>query len=214
MKTLFIEPGSPWENGTIKCFNGKLRDKLLEREAFDTLLEAKTLIERWRQYINRIRPQSALGYRLPAPEAWQPRAFAWRTPQQPHGAGTTSREQISTTFNNPDVAVQHAASEGFKPNGAIGSLRSVVAVRRRAIDFLLVDRLMPIQLRRDHRLRCLLSFAVESRCREVDVECLPDQRRQARIRDVARVGKNTSRDARRGVVLRHRKLRRRALLIE
>ncbi|MCX7401506.1 MAG: integrase core domain-containing protein, partial [Planctomycetia bacterium] len=87
VKTLFIEPGSPWENGYIESFNGKLRDELLEREAFDTLLEAKVLIERWRQHYNTIRPHSALGYRPPAPEAWQPRAFAWRTPQQTHGAG-------------------------------------------------------------------------------------------------------------------------------
>ncbi len=87
VKTLFIEPGSPWANGYIESFNGKLRDELLEREAFDTLLEAKVLIERWRQHYNTIRPHSALGYRPPAPEAWQPRAFAWRTPQQTHGAG-------------------------------------------------------------------------------------------------------------------------------
>ena len=53
-----------------------LRDELLEREAFDTLLEAKVLIERWRQHYKTIRPHSALGYRPPAPEAWQPRAFA------------------------------------------------------------------------------------------------------------------------------------------
>ena len=45
MKTLFIEPGSPWENGYIESFNGKLRDELLNREIFDTLLEAKVLIE-------------------------------------------------------------------------------------------------------------------------------------------------------------------------
>ena len=64
-----------------------LRDELLEREAFDTLLEAKVLIERWRQHYNTIRPHSALGYRPPAPEAWQPRAFASATPQQTHGAG-------------------------------------------------------------------------------------------------------------------------------
>ena len=68
---LLIEPGSPWENGYIESFNGKLRDELLEREAFDTLLEAKVLIERWRQHYNTIRPHSALGYRPPAPEAWQ-----------------------------------------------------------------------------------------------------------------------------------------------
>ena len=48
VKTLFIEPGSPWENGYIESFNGKLRDELLAREQFDTLLEAKVLIERWR----------------------------------------------------------------------------------------------------------------------------------------------------------------------
>jgi putative transposase len=78
---------SPWENGSIESFNGKLRDELLEREAFDTLLEAKVLIERWRQHYNTIRPHSALGYRPPAPEAWQPRAFASATPQQTHVAG-------------------------------------------------------------------------------------------------------------------------------
>ena len=48
-----------------------LRDELLEREAFDTLLEAKVLIERWRQHYNTIRPHSALGYRPPAPESLQ-----------------------------------------------------------------------------------------------------------------------------------------------
>ena len=67
--TLFIEPGSPWENGYVESFNGKLRDELLEREIFDTLLEAKVLVERWRQEYNRFRPHSSLGYRPPAPEA-------------------------------------------------------------------------------------------------------------------------------------------------
>ena len=69
MKTLFIEPGSPWENGYIESFNGKLRDELLNGEIFDTLLEAKVLIERWRREYNTVRPHSALGYRPPAPEA-------------------------------------------------------------------------------------------------------------------------------------------------
>ncbi len=72
MKTLFIEPGSPWENGYNESFNGKLRDELLNREIFDTLLEAKVLIERWRIEYNTIRPHSALGYRSPAPEAVVP----------------------------------------------------------------------------------------------------------------------------------------------
>jgi len=69
VKTLFIEPGSPWENGYIESFNGKLRDELLNREIFYTLTEAKVLIEQWRKEYNQVRPHSSLGYRPPAPEA-------------------------------------------------------------------------------------------------------------------------------------------------
>jgi transposase InsO family protein len=71
VKTLYIAPGSPWENGYIESYNGKLRDELLDREIFYTLHEAKVLIERWRQEYNTFRPHSALGYRPPAPEAVQ-----------------------------------------------------------------------------------------------------------------------------------------------
>ena len=71
VKTLFIEPGSPWENGYVESFNGKLRDELLNGEIFYTLKEAKVLIEQWRQHYNKIRPHSALGYRPPAPEAFE-----------------------------------------------------------------------------------------------------------------------------------------------
>jgi len=67
--TLFIEPGSPWENGYIESFNGKLRDELLNGEIFYTVQEAKVLIEMWRRHYNQIRPHSSLGYRPPAPEA-------------------------------------------------------------------------------------------------------------------------------------------------
>ena len=87
VKTLFIEPGSPWENGYVESFNGKLRDELLDREVFDTLLEAKVLIERWRQAYNTVRPHSSLGYRAPAPEATQPCSFASATPQRTSRAG-------------------------------------------------------------------------------------------------------------------------------
>jgi transposase InsO family protein len=69
LKTLFIEPASPWENGYIGSFNGKLRDELLNREIFTTLAEAKILIEQRRREYNQIRPHSSLGYRPPAPEA-------------------------------------------------------------------------------------------------------------------------------------------------
>ncbi len=68
VKTLFIEPGSPWENGYVESFNGKLRDELLNWEIFYTLREAKVLIERWRNEYNTRRPHSSLGYRPPAPE--------------------------------------------------------------------------------------------------------------------------------------------------
>ena len=65
---LFIEPGSPWENGYCESFNGKLRDELLNGEIFYTLQEAKILIENWRCEYNEIRPHSSLSYRPPAPQ--------------------------------------------------------------------------------------------------------------------------------------------------
>ena len=69
MKTLFIEPGSPWENGHTESFNGKLRDELSNREIFTTLQEAQVLIEQWHKEYNQVRPHSSMGYRPPAPEA-------------------------------------------------------------------------------------------------------------------------------------------------
>jgi len=72
VKTLFIEPGSPWENGYNESFNGKLRDELLNREIFYSLKEVEILTEQWRREYNTIRPHSSLGYRPPAPEAIMP----------------------------------------------------------------------------------------------------------------------------------------------
>ncbi len=71
-KTPFIEPGSPWEKGYVESFNRKLRDELLNREVFYTLLEVQVLAEQYRQTYNRIRPHSSLGYRPPAPETILP----------------------------------------------------------------------------------------------------------------------------------------------
>ena len=84
VKTLYIEPGSPWKSGYVESLNGKLRDELLDRERFDTLQEARVLIERWRRHYNTVRPHSALGYRPPAPEtiAAEPCSATLRTPQQ------------------------------------------------------------------------------------------------------------------------------------
>jgi putative transposase len=69
VQTLFIEKGSPWENGYIESFNGKMRDELLDREIFYTVKEAKVLIEDWRRHYNTKRPHSALNYRPPVPAA-------------------------------------------------------------------------------------------------------------------------------------------------
>jgi putative transposase len=69
IKPLFIEPGSPWENGYIESFNGRMRDELLNGEIFYTLKEAEILIEMWRKEYNTIRPHSSLGYRPPVPAA-------------------------------------------------------------------------------------------------------------------------------------------------
>ena len=72
---LFIEPGSPWENGYVESFNGKLRNELLNGELFYTLYEAQVVIERWRHQYNTQRPHSALGYRPPAPETVAPMSY-------------------------------------------------------------------------------------------------------------------------------------------
>ncbi|KFG89572.1 Integrase [Sphingobium herbicidovorans NBRC 16415] len=72
VKTLYIAPGSPWENGYNESFNGSLRDELLNGEIFYSLAEAKVLIEAWRRHYNTVRPHSSLGYRPPAPETATP----------------------------------------------------------------------------------------------------------------------------------------------
>ena len=78
--TLFIEPGSPWENGYIESFHGKLRDELLNREVFDTIWEAQVLVECWRKEYNTVRPHSSLGYRPPAPETYEPLSLGYAPP--------------------------------------------------------------------------------------------------------------------------------------
>jgi transposase InsO family protein len=81
-KTLFIAPGSPWENGYCESFNGKLRDELLNGELFYSLKEAQVVIEQWRRHYNTRRPHSSLGYRPPAPAAH------WPTPMPAQQLGT------------------------------------------------------------------------------------------------------------------------------
>ena len=102
METLFIKPGSPWENGYVESFNGKLRDELLDREIFYTLAEAKILIERWQREYNTVRPHGALAYRPPAPEAISPAclngmmmssALSWEL-AQPWGQASLTRADM------------------------------------------------------------------------------------------------------------------------
>jgi putative transposase len=68
VKTAYITPGSPWENGFNERFNGSLRDELLNGEIFYTLIEATTLIENWRYHYNEVRPHSSLNYKPPSPK--------------------------------------------------------------------------------------------------------------------------------------------------
>lgn len=72
VRTLYIEPGSPWENGYCESFNGKLRAELLNGEIFESLKEAKVVIEAWRRHYNEVRPHGSLGYVPPAPPAKLP----------------------------------------------------------------------------------------------------------------------------------------------
>jgi putative transposase len=71
-QTLYIEPGSPWENGYCESFNSKLRDELLNGEIFYSLKEAQIIVKQWRHHYNTLRPHSALGYKPPAPQTIQP----------------------------------------------------------------------------------------------------------------------------------------------
>ena len=88
-KTAYIEKSSPWENGYVESFNGKLRDELLNVEIFNSLREAQILIENWRRHYNTIRPHSALGYRPPAPEIIVPDLTAWPAAQPRPASPTT-----------------------------------------------------------------------------------------------------------------------------
>jgi transposase InsO family protein len=98
VNTLYIEPGSPWENGYVESFNGKLRDELLSREIFYTLLEARVLIERWRRHYNQVRPHSSLGYRPPAPEAL---AVSARTLETSRGGSAPAPPALTPTGAPP-----------------------------------------------------------------------------------------------------------------
>ena len=101
---MYIEPGSPWENGYCESFNGKFRDECLNGEIFYSLKEAQVVIEQWRVHYNEARPHSSLGYRPPAPKAILPKqerhgdmenAARFPHPHTPGGDyGQTSNEAL------------------------------------------------------------------------------------------------------------------------
>ncbi len=110
VKPLFIEPGSPWENGYCESFNGKLRDELLAREIFYTLKEAEVLIEQWRRHYNTVRPHSALSYKPPAPETILP------IPEVTTYAPVPASGSIST---KPKSLIRGGPDRSGRPQGAV-----------------------------------------------------------------------------------------------
>ncbi len=93
VKTLYIEPGSPWQNGYVESFHSRFRDELLAVEVFESVKEAKKLSERWRMDYNHRRPHSSLGYRTPASFAAGVEDVSLAVPPvgaTPLPAGTTS----------------------------------------------------------------------------------------------------------------------------
>ncbi len=94
--TLYIEPGSPWENGYIESFHSRFRDELLDRELFYSVKESKVLAERWRLEYNHHRPHSSLDYKTPAAFAAECIASASATP--------SPRQYTGVNVDNPLIA--------------------------------------------------------------------------------------------------------------
>ena len=86
VRTLYIEPGSPWQNAYSESFNSRFRDELLDRETFTSLTEAQVLVERYRVEHNHVRPHSSLGYRTPAQFAAEQRLGLSTLASAPDGA--------------------------------------------------------------------------------------------------------------------------------
>jgi transposase InsO family protein len=94
-QTLYIAPGSPWENPYSETFNSRFRDEFLNRESFVSVLEAKVLGEEYRRDYNCRRPHSALGYQTPEEFAQRSLAAASATLQQPEGCALSPKQQTT-----------------------------------------------------------------------------------------------------------------------
>ena len=115
VQTLFIEPGSPWENGYNESFNGKLRDEFLNGEIFYTLPEAAVLVEQWRRLYNTARPHSAWGGLPPAPETIRPSSWLLRMPQ----LLGPPMAQCLTYGVVPNLGARHSTTASLNKTGAI-----------------------------------------------------------------------------------------------
>jgi transposase InsO family protein len=103
VKTIYIKPGSPWENGHIESFHDKLRDECLNRELFGSLLEAQIILEQWRHEYNDERPHSSLGYQTPAEYA---RGASDAGPQSAYGLLASRIAQRRTQTTNQPAELQ------------------------------------------------------------------------------------------------------------
>ena len=114
VKTLYITPGSPWENGYCESFNGSLRDELLDGEIFYTLAEAKIVVESWRRHFNTVRPHGSLGYKPPAPEVFIPamtaRASAQTRPATPPALAPRPTVHLQSHWNSPRGRIMSASA--------------------------------------------------------------------------------------------------------
>ena len=118
-KTMYIEPGSPWENGYCESFNSKLRDEFLNGEIFYSILELRVLAERWRVHYNTVRPHSSLGYKPPAPEAWLA-STAWQPSELRERCATLTKllvqniGQANPAFLPPLAKPPSVRAQGFQ----------------------------------------------------------------------------------------------------
>jgi transposase InsO family protein len=97
IKTIYIEPGSPWQNGFVESFHGRFRDECLNREQLWTLSEARVVIEDYRRDYNQRRPHSKLGYLSPARFAAQLNPSPDSVGLRPPSAGDGQNQTHSST---------------------------------------------------------------------------------------------------------------------
>ncbi|MBI1689016.1 transposase [Methylorubrum rhodesianum] len=128
-QTACIAPNSPWQNGCVESCNARRRGELLNDEVFDARREAQIIIESWRRHSDTMRPQGALGYRPPAPEAFVPASTAWPAARaQPLSPAKRPVEQkptlhesgIWTTASEPIMAGASEEAEVAKPQTCPG----------------------------------------------------------------------------------------------